>query len=69
VEFYDSVGVATMCRHGVYKALTLLVLVGGVPSLTAVRSYEDGKDFISRLGYGLTAVKTQPVHVAAGYWK
>jgi hypothetical protein len=58
-----------MCHHSVYIALTLLVLVGGVPSLAAVRSYEDGKDFISRLGYGLTAVKTQPVHVAAGYWK
>jgi hypothetical protein len=31
VGFYDSVGVATMGRHSVYIALTLLVLVGGVP--------------------------------------
>ena len=40
----------------------------GVLASAAIRSYEDGHNFISRLAYGFTAVKTQPVHIASGYW-
>jgi hypothetical protein len=31
--------------------------------------YEDGLNYIARLGYGFSAIKIQPVHVATGYWK